>query len=110
MEITRGDYKTFRFERKNKNQEVIMEKPEKMYLTIKNNSYEKKALIQKTLDDGIEFEDGVYRVTFLPEDTDNLSFGDYIYDIEIINNGKPKTIKVDEFVIDKEVTHKENEV
>lgn len=110
MKITRGDYKTFTFQRKNKNGEVIMEEPQKMYLTIKNNSYEGKALIQKTLDDGIEFENGVYRVIFLPEDTDNLSFGDYIYDIEIINNGKPKTIKVDEFVIDKEVTHKENEV
>ena len=110
MEITRGDYKSFRFERKNKNQEVIMEKPEKMYLTIKNNSYENKALIQKTLDNGIEFENGVYRVIFLPEDTENMAFGEYIYDIEVINDDKPKTIKIDKFLVNEEVTHKENEV
>ena len=110
MKIIRGDSKTFTFQRKDKNGEVITEKPNKMYLTIKQNEYEKQALIQKTFDDGIRFENGTYYVDFLPEDTDNLSFGDYIYDIEIINDGKPKTIKVDEFVIDKEVTHKENEV
>ena len=110
MEITRGDYKPFRFERKNKNKEVIMEKPQKMYLTIKNNSYEKKALIQKTLDSGIEFEDGVYRVIFLPEDTENMAFGEYVYDIEVINDDKPKTIKIDKFIVTEEVTHKENEV
>lgn len=110
MKITRGDYKSFRFERKNKNKEVIMEEPQKMYLTIKNNCYEKKAIIQKTLDNGIEFEDGVYRVIFLPEDTENMAFGEYVYDIEVINDDKPKTIKIDKFIVTEEVTHKENEV
>jgi protein associated with RNAse G/E len=110
MRIIRGDSKTITFQRKNKNGEVIAEKPDKMYLTIKQNEYEKQALIQKTFDNGIRFENSTYYVDFVPEDTDNLSFGDYIYDIEIIKDGKPKTIKVDEFVINKEVTHKENEV
>lgn len=110
MRIIRGDNKTFTFQRKNKNGEVIAEKPDKMYLTIKQNEYEKQALIQKTFDDEIRFENGTYYVDFLPKDTDSLSFGEYVYDIEIINGDIVKTIKKDTFIIESEVTHKENEV
>lgn len=110
MRIIRGDSKTFTFQRKDKNGEVIAEKPDKMYLTIKQNEYEKQALIQKTFDDGIRFEDATYYVDFVPEDTDSLSFGEYVYDIEIINGDVKKTIKKDIFIIESEVTHKENEV
>ena len=110
MKIIRGDNKTFTFQRKNKSREVITEKPDKMYLTIKQNEYEKRALIQKTFDDGIRFEEDTYYVDFVPEDTDDLSFGEYVYDIEIINGDIVKTIKKDTFIIDSEVTHKENEV
>lgn len=110
MRIIRGDSKTFTFQRKNKNGEVIVEKPDKMYLTIKQNEYEKQALIQKIFDDGIRFENSTYYVDFVPEDTDDLSFGEYVYDIEIINGDVKKTIKKDTFIIESEVTHKENEV
>lgn len=110
MRIIRGDSKTFTFQRKNKNGEVIAEKPDKMYLTIKQNEYEKQALIQKTFDNGIRFENGTYYVDFVPEDTDDLSFGEYVYDIEVIDNDYKNTIKKDAFIIESEVTHKENEV
>lgn len=110
MRIIRGDSKTFTFQRKDKNGEVITEKPDKMYLTIKQNEYEKQALIQKKIDDGIRFEKDTYYVDFLPEDTNSLSFGEYVYDIEIINGDVVKTIKKDTFVIESEVTHRENEV
>lgn len=110
MKIIRGDSKTFTFQRKDKDKNVITEKPDKMYLTIKQNEYEKQALIQKTFDNGIRFEEDTYYVEFVPEDTDDLSFGDYVYDIEIINEDIVKTIKKDTFIIESEVTHKENEV
>ena len=110
MKIIRGDSKTFTFQRKDKNKNVITEKPDKMYLTIKQNEYEKQPLIQKTFDNGIRFEDDTYYVEFKPEDTNNLNFGEYVYDIEIINGDIVKTIKKDTFIIDSEVTHKENEV
>ena len=110
MRIIRGDSKTFTFQRKDKNKNVITEKPDKMYLTIKQNEYEKQPLIQKTFDNGIRFEDDTYYVEFKPEDTNNLNFGEYVYDIEIINGDIVKTIKKDTFIIDSEVTHKENEV
>lgn len=109
MKIIRGDYKIFTFQRKNKNKNIIVEKPDKMYITIKRNEYSKEAVIQKTFDNGITFEEGKYSVEFLPEDTDNLSFGEYVYDIEIINGYIKKTIKKDIFIIESEVTYKENE-
>lgn len=110
MRIIRGDSKTFTFQRKDKDKNVITEKPDKMYLTIKQNEFERKALIQKTFDNGIRFEEDTYYVDFVPEDTDNLNFGEYVYDIEIINDDVKKTIKKDMFIIESEVTHKENEV
>lgn len=113
MEITRGDYKVFRFQRKNKNKEVITELPDKMYFTIKKSCCKKEALIQKTLEKGITYseEDNFYRIEMLPEDTCDLGFGDYKYDIEIIyDQNKPKTLKVGKISIKEEVTHKENEV
>lgn len=110
MRIIRGDSKTFTFQRKDADGEVITEKPNKIYLTVKQNEYQKQALIQKTFDDGIRFEEDTYYVDFVPEDTDDLSFGEYVYDIEIINGDIVKTIKKDTFIIESEVTHKENEV
>ena len=110
MRIIRGDSKTFTFQRKNKNGEVIAEKPDKIYLTIKQNEFERKALIQKTFDNGIRFEEDTYYVEFKSEDTDNLNFGEYVYDIEIINGDIVKTIKKDTFIVESEVTYKENEV
>lgn len=110
MRIIRGDSKTFTFQRKDKDNNVITEKPDKMYLTIKQNEYERQPLIQKTFDNGIRFEEDTYYVDFVPEDTDDLSFGKYVYDIEIINGDIVKTIKKDTFIIESEVTHKENEV
>ena len=110
MRIIRGDNKTFTFQRKDADGEVITEKPNKIYLTVKQNEYQKQALIQKTFDDGIRFEEDTYYVDFVPEDTDDLSFGEYVYDIEIINGDIVKTIKKDTFIIESEVTHKENEV
>ena len=110
MRIIRGDNKTFTFQRKDKDKNVITEKPDKMYLTIKQNEFERKALIQKTFDNGIRFEEDTYYVDFVPEDTDDLSFGEYVYDIEVIDNDYKNTIKKDAFIIESEVTHKENEV
>lgn len=110
--IIRGDSKTFKFKRKNTSNEVITAKPDKMYITFKRNSVSKDVLFQKTLDDGIEYDSTTYYYSFTinPEDTDNLSYGVYDYDIEIITNNKKKTILVDKLKITKEVTFTENEV
>ena len=56
MQIIRGDNDIFKFQRKDQDGNVITQKPDKMYLTVKESIYQEKALIQKTLEDGIRFE------------------------------------------------------
>lgn len=113
MEIIRGDTKHLKFKRINKSDgSIIMEVPEKMYFTVKY-SYDTKAfLIQKTLENGIDFneEDGYYYMTIEPEETDNLPYTNLVFDIEIIDSGNKTTIAKGNIKITEEVTFASNEV
>ncbi len=106
LEMTRGDTLKFKFQRKTENEEVIKEKVDKMYFTIKRNQETKKALIQKTSDHNITYDEvtGYYHVVIEPEDTDNLSYGKYYFDVEITKNDIVKTIILGTLQINKEVT------
>ena len=114
MEIRRGNYKIFKFQRTSKaTGQVITDTPEKMYFTVKDNAYKKDFLFQKTLKNGITYdqETNYYQIEILQNDTENLAFGTYEYDIKIINDkDKPKTLKVGTLEITDVVTHKVNEV
>lgn len=82
---------------------------EKIYLTVK--CVDKKVILQKKLNDGIELENGYYVVTFIPEDTNKLPcYLKMVYDIEIITNGKKTTVIKDDFEIKEDVTLPEDEV
>ena len=114
MEITRGDNKPFKFQRKRKDKSVITELPKKMYITFKKNAGTNVALFQKTLEDGsitYSEEDNYYRFEIFPEDTENLGYINCEFDIEVITKeNKTRTIYKGELKITKEYTHKENEV
>ena len=106
LEMTRGDTFRFKFQRKTENKEVIFEKVDKMYITIKRNQDTKKALIQKTLDNGITYDEstGYYHVTIEPKDTETLSYGNHYFDIEISKDNVVKTIVKGTINFTKEVT------
>lgn len=106
LEMTRGDTLKFKFQRKTENEEVIKEKVDKMYFTIKRNQETKKSLIQKRLNHGITYdsETGYYHVVIEPEDTDNLNYGKHYFDIEITKDCIVKTIILGTLQINKEVT------
>lgn len=110
MEITRGDYEIFKFKR-TMNGFVIETIPDKVYFTVKRSQYEDNFLFQKRLNEGIIIDqDFIYNVEITPEDTNDLDFGEYIYDIEIVIGDKPKTIDKGIFEITYEVTTAKNEV
>lgn len=111
MEIIRGDTKYLRFQRHYCDNEIITELPEKLYFTIKFDSNIDDYLIQKTLNNGIEFNprDNYYYITIEPEDTDNLPYGDYYYDIEVIKGEYKQTICRGEFSLTDEYTFARNE-
>ena len=84
MTFTRGDSFLFKFQRKNINNEIILTKSQKMWFTVKEDYETKDILIQKSLDNGIEFaNDGYYHIEIRPNDTRNLDYGIYVCDIQI---------------------------
>lgn len=55
------------------------------------------------------FVDNSISVNIYPEDTNNLDFGDYIYDIQLTYGGSVKTIiRPSRFTIGEEVTYGNN--
>lgn len=113
MRFTRGDTQGFKFQRKNINDEIITSIPTNVYFTVKDNVNNDNFIIQKTLDNGsITFskDDNYYHFIIEPNDTNNLNYGCYVYDIEIIQNDYVKTVKKGYLELTNEVTFQSNEV
>lgn len=108
LKIIRGDTKFYKFKRTDKNKEVILEKADRIYFTVKDLT--KQIIFQKTIDDMLFDENGIYHFRINPEDTDSADFGDYDYDLEVIADGVKRTLALGTFKIDKEVTYAQDEV
>lgn len=111
LSFIRGDSFPFKFDVTNKDG-VIMDKTQikSMILTCrKHASEDSKILFTKNIDD-FTFEDEYYHGCFEPEDTQELNYGKYHFDIEVTSNsGYRKTLK-SHFEITEETTiHKEGE-
>lgn len=115
IELVQGDTSCiYKFQRKGKDETVITTKPKKMWITFKDTCICDDSIFQKTLENGITYneEDNYYRFQILPEDTYNLPYGTYGFDIAIINeDGEKKTLlKKGTLEIVEHYTHKCNEV
>lgn len=110
IELIRNDSLTLKFQRVDANGTVITDEADKVFFTVKQNNITNTVVFQKTKDD-MEFNEGTYRFTILPDDTVDLPYGTYVYDLEIVNGDDyKKTISIGEFVIMDEVTFATNEV
>lgn len=64
----------------------ILTTPEELYFIVKKRWTDKTALITKTLED-MEFdEEGYYHFTILPEETENLDYGKYVWDFTPVDD------------------------
>lgn len=95
MDFTRGDTTIFKFKRIDANDQVITEEANQIYFTMKKEKKSEEILIKKKLGAGITYDtsDNYYRITINPEDTNELEYGSYFYDIEVITEDYTKTIK-----------------
>lgn len=111
LSMTRGDTAKFKFQRKDSEGNVIETKADKCWFSVKTNDTQQNVVIQKTIED-MDFseEDFFYRLTIEPNDTNNLQYGDYVYDVEVIQDNYKKTISKGQFIIEYEVTFINNEV
>lgn len=113
LEFTRGDTKKFKFRLRDKNKQPIELAPtDKLYLTAKKDPNSNAIIFQKTIGNGIELkEDGYYHVTINPDDTNQLPYGTYGYDVQITTvTGKTKTFIVSTITLTEEYTHKGDEI
>lgn len=108
MEFIRGDTAKYKFKRIDADGNVITTKADKIYFTVKTNGYSDDILLQKTIDD-MEFDGQYYHFIIQPEDTDDMNYGTYRYDVEVIQDGV-KTTTVGEIIINEEITFASDEV
>lgn len=109
MNFVRGDtfYISRYIEDKEGNKLILDKKKDELNFTVRRN-VESEILIEKHIEDIEISEDGKYKITLNPSDTENLDFGSYGYDIEIrigkaeeepfvrtVENGKLKLLEYD---------------
>lgn len=108
--ITRGDTRQYKFLRKDTGGYIIDIAPQKMYFTLKKNPKDSEVLVQKTINDFWQTEDYYWHFRIESEDTADLDFGKYFYDIEVIQNDVVTTIAKGFVELTFEATQKSNEV
>lgn len=110
LTMTRGDTEIFKFQRLDLNGDPILTEANKCWFSVKNTDNEQQVVLQKTIEDMTFDEEGWYRFTINPQDTNELQYGDYVYDVEVIQDGYKQTISKGQFIIEYEVTFVNNEV
>ena len=107
---TRGDSKACQFQRVNKpDGSVILTPPDTIFMTVKKNYDTQDYFFQKKKEDFVIDDNGIYHFEIKPEDTENLRYGKYVYDIQVTTDGKVTTLVKGVFAVEKEATWASNE-
>lgn len=110
LEFTRGDTQFLKFQLKDGFENVISPTSEdNIYFTVKQNQNSSKALIQKKYPESIEYTDGYFNFTLNSDDTSDLPYGTYMYDIELKSGDYVKTLGFGTITLTEEITNKEDE-
>lgn len=111
MELTfpRGDSYERGFILKRNNQ-AVTDPFDEIYFTVKKYSTDKDFKFQKRLSTGgiVDDGEGHYTLFIEPEDTNELAFGEYDCDFEIVKGDYKRTF-YGKLKLTKEVTHANNE-
>lgn len=112
IQMRRGDYKKVKFCVKDKSKNIIDVDFDNIFITFKKNHYTEDVLFQKTLEnkDIMKDEENYYHFFIEPNDTDELEYKNYVFDIEILKlESKIKQTILGELQILEEVTFTSNE-
>lgn len=109
--MARGDIKLVRFLIQTLDEVPADYDFTEIYFTVKKGSRDRQFLFQKKLStDGIvKLGPGDYQLKILPEDTQNLNFGNYKFDVQIQYRDQLKETFAGDFILKDEVTHYTNE-
>ncbi len=110
MNQIRGDTCQYTFQRIDNEGHPILTTPDGMYFTVKKSFFVKEPVFQKKLSNMAMSQDGTWRFTVEAEDTNNLDYGNYVYDLEVVDDGAVTTVSKGDFIIEGESTWAVNEV
>lgn len=105
LKMVRGDSEAITVKLTNAAGELMPLVPgDTVYFTVKDSAYTEVKLLQVVV---TEFEEGVALITIRPEDTKQLPFREYVYDVQVtFADGSVKTIiPPSRFTINAEVTY-----
>lgn len=86
ISLNRGTSLKLKAQRLDVNDEPILTRAEEIYFTVKKRWTDKNPVFQKSLADMTFDEEGYYRFTIAPEDTENLAYGQYVWDFTAIED------------------------
>ena len=112
IEMHRGDIKNYKFAILYPSGNICDLDFDNIYFTVKKNYKTSEYLFQKRLSDKSIRRDlnNYYHFTIEPEDTNDLAYKEYVFDIEIVKNYEIKQTFLGTFTITNEVTFAGNEV
>lgn len=86
LSLNRGTYVGYKAQRINMDGTPITTKADAVFFVVKKQWTDKNALIIKTIDDMTFDEEGFYHFSIIPEDTENLPYGNYVWDFTSMYN------------------------
>lgn len=102
--MVRGDTRVFTLRLYDQMQKIELSSGDTIYFTVKKSIYTPEITIEKVI---TTFEDNEAIIEILPEDTKELEYGDYVYDIQWtdVNESITTLVEASKFVIKGEVTY-----
>ncbi len=113
IKIVRGDTGLYKLNLTDQNgSAIILSDAGQIYFTVKENLEVDKCLISKKIRKGITLgDDNAYHIVIDSEDTNDLKFKTYYYDIQVMVDAHTrKTVKRGNFIVEYEVTCQHCEV
>lgn len=109
FEFPRGDTLALTFNVTDTNKDNLVDFDE-IYFTMKKSYSTQEFILQKRLTKGdIVFEEGQFNMVLSHKDTANLSYGKYVYDIQVKSEEYYKTICIGTIQLTNEATFIGNE-
>lgn len=106
---TRGDTAGYYFQRLNSEGQAITDTPDAIYFTIKSAWTDATALLQKKMSDMTMDSDGTWHFVIQAGETDTMRYGDYVFDVQVNDDGAVHTIAKGKFTLTPEATWQINE-
>ena len=90
--------------------EIVVGSTDEIYFTLKRSYSSSDVIVQKKFSTGgISKTDEGYKMTIMPNDTNTLGYGSYVYDICVKSGDLTRTVCLGTITLTNEATFKSNE-